>query len=565
MHGRLGPAVLQHLARRQDPALPRRREHHRARIRIGALQSFDRLDLAEFRGLQPLSRHRLDAGAVQELRVQGNRFRRLPLPGLCADRRCRQYRSGLHAVADARADLQAGRARGRRATRTASSIAISPAARWRRTATMAPDADAGKSAQTRRSVCAADLGAARRRRRPRDLCRKRRPRRRHSRGLSAWRARQRLPARPSPAVRSRALPRRAVRPARRRPQPPQGPPRRQYAAASDRGHGSDPREIRLRALDGRRRLLGRDAGAGLCAGASRPRHRHRAARDLSRHAAAKSKADFSTRCRASIPASSDDFLERAAGGANARSRSRPISAAFSIPIPTCTARPRGPGTTPNAFFPSTRRTATRLDLDGADLIAAPCRRRRSWKRIISPTTASCSRTSLLREAGRLEGIPGIIVQGRYDLLCPPATSHALAARWRDAEIRIVEGAGHTLYDPGVRDAVMKAIADMASRISQIRNIENADRRKRHAADVDGHRRRGRSRIQPLVRPRTSRGARRDRRLPRSPALCRPSTATRNISASIPPKRSRCSTARPIAPRWRTRPTGRRRISRASRT
>lgn len=72
---------------------------------------------------------------------------------------------------------------------------------------------------------------------------------------------------------------------------------------------------------------------------------------------------------------------------------------------------------------------------------------------------------LLREAGRLAGIPGIIVQGRYDLLCPPATSHALAARWREAEVRFVEGAGHTLYDPGVRDAVMKSIADMASNTS----------------------------------------------------------------------------------------------------
>ncbi|HEY9452698.1 MAG TPA: prolyl aminopeptidase, partial [Bradyrhizobium sp.] len=38
--------------------------------------------------------------------------------------------------------------------------------------------------------------------------------------------------------------------------------------------------------------------------------------------------------------------------------------------------------------------------------------------------------------------------------------------WREAEIRIVEGAGHTLYDPGVRDAVMKAIADMASQTSK---------------------------------------------------------------------------------------------------
>jgi proline iminopeptidase len=72
---------------------------------------------------------------------------------------------------------------------------------------------------------------------------------------------------------------------------------------------------------------------------------------------------------------------------------------------------------------------------------------------------------LLAEAGKLAAIAGIIVQGRYDLLCPPATSHALNAVWPNSEIRIVEGAGHSLYDPGVRDAVMKAIADMASRIT----------------------------------------------------------------------------------------------------
>ena len=70
---------------------------------------------------------------------------------------------------------------------------------------------------------------------------------------------------------------------------------------------------------------------------------------------------------------------------------------------------------------------------------------------------------LMQEASLLKAIPGIIVQGRYDLLCPPSTSHALAAVWGHAEVRIVEGAGHTLYDPGVRDAVMKAISDMAVR------------------------------------------------------------------------------------------------------
>jgi proline iminopeptidase len=72
---------------------------------------------------------------------------------------------------------------------------------------------------------------------------------------------------------------------------------------------------------------------------------------------------------------------------------------------------------------------------------------------------------LMAEAGRLAGIPGILVQGRYDLLCPPATAQALRAAWPSSEIRFVEGAGHSLYDPGVRDAVMKAIADMASRIT----------------------------------------------------------------------------------------------------
>jgi proline iminopeptidase len=73
---------------------------------------------------------------------------------------------------------------------------------------------------------------------------------------------------------------------------------------------------------------------------------------------------------------------------------------------------------------------------------------------------------LLGQAGKLKEIPGIIVQGRYDLLCPPATSHALAAVWPSSEIRVVEAAGHSLYNNGVRDAVMRAIADMASQITQ---------------------------------------------------------------------------------------------------
>lgn len=68
---------------------------------------------------------------------------------------------------------------------------------------------------------------------------------------------------------------------------------------------------------------------------------------------------------------------------------------------------------------------------------------------------------LLDNAPRLKGIPGLVVQGRYDLLCPPSTAHALRARWPDAKLRMVEAAGHSLYDPGVRDAVIAAIDELS--------------------------------------------------------------------------------------------------------
>ena len=66
---------------------------------------------------------------------------------------------------------------------------------------------------------------------------------------------------------------------------------------------------------------------------------------------------------------------------------------------------------------------------------------------------------LLAEAGRLAGIPGVIVQGRYDLLCPPAASRALAERWPDAELRVVEAAGHALGETAIGEAVFEALEE----------------------------------------------------------------------------------------------------------
>lgn len=63
---------------------------------------------------------------------------------------------------------------------------------------------------------------------------------------------------------------------------------------------------------------------------------------------------------------------------------------------------------------------------------------------------------LLRDAGRLAGIPGEIVHGRYDLVCPLEQALALADAWPDAALRIVPDAGHAGLEPGTTDALLAA-------------------------------------------------------------------------------------------------------------
>jgi proline iminopeptidase len=66
---------------------------------------------------------------------------------------------------------------------------------------------------------------------------------------------------------------------------------------------------------------------------------------------------------------------------------------------------------------------------------------------------------LLNNAHRLAGIPGVIVQGRYDLLCPPRSAHALCRRWPDCKLNIMEHAGHDIAESGVREALQTAVSE----------------------------------------------------------------------------------------------------------
>ncbi|MFD9501284.1 prolyl aminopeptidase [Streptomyces sp. NPDC060035] len=69
---------------------------------------------------------------------------------------------------------------------------------------------------------------------------------------------------------------------------------------------------------------------------------------------------------------------------------------------------------------------------------------------------------LIRDAGRLAGIPGVLVHGRFDLGGPLITAWELAKAWPDAELTVIDGAGH-LGGPATRRAALDALDRFATR------------------------------------------------------------------------------------------------------
>ena len=59
----------------------------------------------------------------------------------------------------------------------------------------------------------------------------------------------------------------------------------------------------------------------------------------------------------------------------------------------------------------------------------------------------------------IENHPAVIVQGRYDMVCPIATADRLARAWPAAQYRVVPDAGHSSMEPGIRSALVKATED----------------------------------------------------------------------------------------------------------
>jgi proline iminopeptidase len=67
-----------------------------------------------------------------------------------------------------------------------------------------------------------------------------------------------------------------------------------------------------------------------------------------------------------------------------------------------------------------------------------------------------SEDQLLRGVTRIRHLPAVIVQGRYDVVCPLTTAWDLACAWPEADFRIVPDAGHSAYEPGITHELMLA-------------------------------------------------------------------------------------------------------------
>ena len=63
---------------------------------------------------------------------------------------------------------------------------------------------------------------------------------------------------------------------------------------------------------------------------------------------------------------------------------------------------------------------------------------------------------LIRDAHKLRDIPAVIVQGRYDVCCPPQTAWDLHRAWPEAEFHMVEGDGHAYSQPGILHHLIEA-------------------------------------------------------------------------------------------------------------
>ena len=70
--------------------------------------------------------------------------------------------------------------------------------------------------------------------------------------------------------------------------------------------------------------------------------------------------------------------------------------------------------------------------------------------------AFLSEDQLLRNVGCIRHLPAVIIQGRYDVICPPVSAWRLHEAWPEATFKMIENAGHAALEPGIASALVMA-------------------------------------------------------------------------------------------------------------
>ena len=69
---------------------------------------------------------------------------------------------------------------------------------------------------------------------------------------------------------------------------------------------------------------------------------------------------------------------------------------------------------------------------------------------------------IVNNISKINNIPSYIVQGRYDLICPPVNAHNLHKKWKSSKIKFVNTAGHSSSDQGIIDNLIIGLQELTN-------------------------------------------------------------------------------------------------------
>ena len=79
-------------------------------------------------------------------------------------------------------------------------------------------------------------------------------------------------------------------------------------------------------------------------------------------------------------------------------------------------------------------------------------------------TAFLEPNQLIRDMGKIAHLPGVIIHGRYDVICPLDNAWELHQAWPNSELQVIRDAGHAASERGITDALVRAAGNMARRL-----------------------------------------------------------------------------------------------------